>query len=122
MSVFFFVFFSSRRRHTICALVTGVQTCALPISGRIVCFGYPETEAAPARSHASGINSSHLELKFATIQSRHPELVSGSIVPQAMTPNGEEWMLKQVQHDGHDTTNFSSTTLAYDNFTSNRSP
>src|SRR3546814_6372942 len=25
------VFFSSGRRHTICALVTGVQTCALPI-------------------------------------------------------------------------------------------
>src|SRR3546814_9033925 len=30
--VFFFFFFSSRRRHTRCALVTGVQTCALPIS------------------------------------------------------------------------------------------
>src|SRR3546814_1519654 len=31
--LFFFVFvFSSRRRHTRCALVTGVQTCALPIS------------------------------------------------------------------------------------------
>src|SRR3546814_16130117 len=29
--IFFFVFFSSRRRHTRCALVTGVQTCALPI-------------------------------------------------------------------------------------------
>src|SRR3546814_5441310 len=27
-----FVFVSSRRRHTRCALVTGVQTCALPIS------------------------------------------------------------------------------------------
>src|SRR3546814_5975588 len=27
-------FFSSRRRHTGCALVTGVQTCALPISRR----------------------------------------------------------------------------------------
>src|SRR3546814_14301535 len=26
-----FFFFSSRRRHTSCALVTGVQTCALPI-------------------------------------------------------------------------------------------
>src|SRR3546814_2907145 len=25
-------FFSCRRRHTRCALVTGVQTCALPIS------------------------------------------------------------------------------------------
>src|SRR3546814_16497136 len=37
MCVFFcmccvsFFFFSSRRRHTRCALVTGVQTCALPI-------------------------------------------------------------------------------------------
>src|SRR3546814_6625053 len=28
-------FFSSRRRHTRCALVTGVQTCALPI-----CYGW----------------------------------------------------------------------------------
>src|SRR3546814_7736212 len=28
---FYFFFFSSRRRHTRCALVTGVQTCALPI-------------------------------------------------------------------------------------------
>src|SRR3546814_4498543 len=28
----FVFFFSSRRRHTRCALVTGVQTCALPIS------------------------------------------------------------------------------------------
>src|SRR3546814_5228753 len=33
MSLLFFIFFfSSRRRHTRCALVTGVQTCALPIS------------------------------------------------------------------------------------------
>src|SRR3546814_8812839 len=34
MSLFvicFCFFFSSRRRHTRCALVTGVQTCALPI-------------------------------------------------------------------------------------------
>src|SRR3546814_6712169 len=30
--IMFFFFFSSRRRHTRCALVTGVQTCALPIS------------------------------------------------------------------------------------------
>src|SRR3546814_5290128 len=33
----FIFFFSSRRRHTRCALVTGVQTCALPI--------YPEFSA-----------------------------------------------------------------------------
>src|SRR3546814_6507608 len=29
-------FFSSRRRHTRCALVTGVQTCALPISSPLI--------------------------------------------------------------------------------------
>src|SRR3546814_2404630 len=40
-------FFSSRRRHTRCALVTGVQTCALPIyrtmdhDGVIERFGVP---------------------------------------------------------------------------------
>src|SRR3546814_19998719 len=31
----FSFFFSSRRRHTSCALVTGVQTCALPISRQL---------------------------------------------------------------------------------------
>src|SRR3546814_2426750 len=31
ISMTFCFFFSSRRRHTRCALVTGVQTCALPI-------------------------------------------------------------------------------------------
>src|SRR3546814_5200422 len=30
-SSLYIFFFSSRRRHTRCALVTGVQTCALPI-------------------------------------------------------------------------------------------
>src|SRR3546814_3396051 len=32
--MFILFFFSSRRRHTSCALVTGVQTCALPILSR----------------------------------------------------------------------------------------
>src|SRR3546814_11270080 len=42
-AVFFFgvfcFFFSSRRRHTRCALVTGVQTCALPIYGSYLISG-----------------------------------------------------------------------------------
>src|SRR3546814_6757800 len=46
MCVFFqsivcFFFFSSRRRHTRCALVTGVQTCALPISVAVVSTLFP---------------------------------------------------------------------------------
>src|SRR3546814_10580651 len=37
--------FSSRRRHTRCALVTGVQTCALPISA--------------GRDHLAGLAAGH---------------------------------------------------------------
>src|SRR3546814_2696022 len=44
MSCFFF--FSSRRRHTRCALVTGVQTCALPIYGIAKLFAKYEIEGA----------------------------------------------------------------------------
>src|SRR3546814_7423412 len=40
-------FFSSRRRHTRCALVTGVQTCALPI----LLQHLPEGEVGRDRLH-----------------------------------------------------------------------
>src|SRR3546814_3868685 len=44
-----FVFFSSRRRHTRCALVTGVQTCALPISVRGKAIGREVINGTAAR-------------------------------------------------------------------------
>src|SRR3546814_4155076 len=34
----YLLFFTSSRRHTRCALVTGVQTCALPICGYDCCL------------------------------------------------------------------------------------
>src|SRR3546814_12481041 len=40
-------FISSRRRHTRCALVTGVQTCALPISRDLIQILDPRTPAIP---------------------------------------------------------------------------
>src|SRR3546814_8133477 len=43
-----FFFFSSRRRHTRCALVTGVQTCALPISALLDRYGEPVVTACIA--------------------------------------------------------------------------
>src|SRR3546814_5798850 len=46
---FFVFFFSSRRRHTRCALVTGVQTCALPIS----CV---HAAVRPVSSQCAGLN------------------------------------------------------------------
>src|SRR3546814_5253747 len=42
--IFLFFFVSSRRRHTRCVLVTGVQTCALPIFRR-----YGETDVTRVR-------------------------------------------------------------------------
>src|SRR3546814_312515 len=45
-------FFSSRRRHTRCALVTGVQTCALPISmGSVPNVGLMAQKAEEYGSH-----------------------------------------------------------------------
>src|SRR3546814_11056416 len=49
-------FFSSRRRHTRCALVTGVQTCALPISPGVV--DRPAQELEP-RLAKSGLVAKH---------------------------------------------------------------
>src|SRR3546814_12494126 len=44
MMVVLLFYFSSRRRHTRCALVTGVQTCALPIFGGVA----PDRDTAHA--------------------------------------------------------------------------
>src|SRR3546814_2100750 len=49
-------FFSSRRRHTRCALVTGVQTCALPIlaqalAGSRIAVGGQDCHSAAAGAH-----------------------------------------------------------------------
>ena len=38
--------------------------------------------------------------QLSPIDSRHPELVSGSTRPPAKRPVLARWMLKQVQHDG----------------------
>src|SRR3546814_3925591 len=44
MCCLFVFFFSSSRRHTICALVTGVQTFALPICSRFTNRSFSNTE------------------------------------------------------------------------------
>src|SRR3546814_19392629 len=49
--LFVVFFFSSRRRHTRCALVTGVQTCALPISGLELPAGRAELSLALGREN-----------------------------------------------------------------------
>src|SRR3546814_8870975 len=58
--VFVYFFFSSRRRHTRCALVTGVQTCALPISAPERLEPTFERSTA-ARQHASVVDPTRIE-------------------------------------------------------------
>src|SRR3546814_16967474 len=52
-------FFSSRRRHTRCALVTGVQTCALPISWRITPGSVYSRQYRSSSAGASGRRRRH---------------------------------------------------------------
>src|SRR3546814_10142397 len=65
MSFIFLFLFSSRRRHTRCALVTGVQTCALPISESAQKLGkkmYADMQAQQAaEGAAAGANPSGAE-------------------------------------------------------------
>src|SRR3546814_16441328 len=55
-------FFSSRRRHTRCALVTGVQTCALPISARPPTAGFRDQMADRMLEPLSGQIVSQIDL------------------------------------------------------------
>src|SRR3546814_336632 len=52
-------FFSSRRRHTRCALVTGVQTCALPICHPWPCARPPTGVVSALPSSRTGLAMIH---------------------------------------------------------------
>src|SRR3546814_4357804 len=55
-NVYVYFVFSSRSRHTRCALVTGVQTCALPISGQL-----PKCGMSPANDICLNLDLGHLQ-------------------------------------------------------------
>src|SRR3546814_20177469 len=84
---FVFFFFSSRRRHTRCALVTGVQTCALPIlaAGGSDALEW-ESEASSGgaaarqwlRTKANSIEGGTSEIQLNIIAKRILELPNGT--------------------------------------------
>src|SRR3546814_6625394 len=66
--------FSSRRRHTRCALVPGVQTCALPIllsEPAAEARGFPRAMAAGCRGWAN------LRPNFAVFREEWPQVAGG---------------------------------------------
>src|SRR3546814_10904195 len=93
-----FFFFSSRRRHTRCALVTGVQTCALPIS-----FSSVTLEATPeiAEKIAVAQDMGKLSLALRPLAESAGELeaaiASGAIdVPAGTDTAAEKKMLAEA--------------------------
>src|SRR3546814_14205792 len=75
------VVFSSRRRHTRCALVTGVQTCALPISSTdgMTAESYPFGHEFLASEATSLINEMRgTNLVVCDVTSKLPGRSSGS--------------------------------------------
>src|SRR3546814_2337657 len=64
-------FFSSRRRHTRCALVTGVQTCALPILGAVYNHSrVDELFAGELRTIAAATSADGMAPEFPTLLAR----------------------------------------------------
>src|SRR3546814_13035458 len=78
-------FFSSRRRHTRCALVTGVQTCALPISASAVRHIQILGRRGP---HQIAMTPKELG------ELGHLERASARVDPADLPPEGDDAMLE----------------------------
>src|SRR3546814_7192704 len=83
---YFSFFFSSRRRHTRCALVTGVQTCALPILRPTNVMGASKRLAemalqALAATQAGGMGVTG-STRFSMVRFGNVLGSSGSVVPK----------------------------------------
>src|SRR3546814_7318044 len=74
-----FCFFSSRRRHTRCALVTGVQTCALPIYASWTLAQYARGLERGERRSLKGLcrlGDSNLHVRIVMMRLRTGELLA----------------------------------------------
>src|SRR3546814_6239507 len=82
------LFFSSRRRHTRCALVTGVQTCALPIFQQ---FGGPHevTIRTPLPEGGEGASNRAATALKQTVMAGYPDARFGSVDAVSGKVSGE---------------------------------
>src|SRR3546814_16288384 len=113
-SLLIFVF-SSRRRHTSCALVTGVQTCALPISlrrQRKNGSGFEEHVPAPGQLHADQIGRASCRERCSVrvdlggrriIKKKKQKFIFNIYSLESMTYNTETYMLwkRYAQSEEH---------------------
>src|SRR3546814_6128574 len=80
-----YFFFSSRRRHTRCALVTGVQTCALPICALLA------TREDPLVSEWT-VRSEDARAEFAALEAA----AAGPFKIVDQTPDNARWLLLET--------------------------
>src|SRR3546814_1297691 len=86
----FFFFFSSRRRHTRCALVTGVQTCALPILGAAAIL-YPSRLREGGSMRARRIGLAVIVALLLVLGMQHaPDIRLSTSVPSGHDARSEE--------------------------------
>src|SRR3546814_5191405 len=85
MVVVFMFFVSSRRRHTRCALVTGVQTCALPILKILALIGHIGLLFLAAIPHRRSVCQTAPSLWRHLYAAKHPRRLGQSRHP---SPSG----------------------------------
>src|SRR3546814_4740964 len=85
-------FFASRRRHTRCALVTGVQTCALPISRRPASVANSGLPNSGARASVSLTKACQKRSSSKPRDIRRPSAVSKKSLP------GNRWPARSEEH------------------------
>src|SRR3546814_2389122 len=91
-----FFFFSSRRRHTRCALVTGVQTCALPICGMLVGVGGSLFAVEIGRVVPESFNLVQLIQQFAMVMVGGLGSIAGSAIGAVVVVRSAE---RRVGHE-----------------------
>src|SRR3546814_14219947 len=96
-----FFFFSSRRRHTRCALVTGVQTCALPILTKLCTLPRAVLRLLRVVASSSRSPSSSVETEaIASLKSRTTSSFSARVLTNfsssAALPNNSSLLFSKV--------------------------
>src|SRR3546814_21086368 len=99
--ILYVFFFSSRRRHTRCALVTGVQTCALPISTKPASAIVLRLRPCTAASDSSTSSGWQTRTTSQPASRDRKSVVSGKSVSVRVDLGGRRIIKKKIKEKKH---------------------